>query len=182
MRYDLSPTASLSMPLSASYTFTQGTFDEDFESSDPIFGDALAGDFIPYVPEHQAWVELALNHELFGFAVSGAYTSKMRDAPGQQPLDEALLRELSSGHKVFLTVEENAIAGGAGSAVSEFLDSEGIVAAVHRAGIRDQFVEHGSQGQQRERHGLTAEQLVRLARPNTDQDETESVASIRVQA
>ncbi|HBO14650.1 MAG TPA: 1-deoxy-D-xylulose-5-phosphate synthase [Halieaceae bacterium] len=99
-----------------------------------------------------------------------------------KPLDEALLRELSSGHKVFLTVEENAIAGGAGSAVSEFLDSEGIVAAVHRAGIRDQFVEHGSQGQQRERHGLTAEQLVRLARPNTDQDETESVASIRVQA
>jgi len=99
-----------------------------------------------------------------------------------KPLDEALLRELSSGHKVFLTVEENAVAGGAGSAVSEFLDSEGIVAAVHRAGIRDQFVEHGSQGQQRERHGLTAEQLVRLARPDTGQDETESVASIRVQA
>ncbi len=99
-----------------------------------------------------------------------------------KPLDEALLRELSTGHTVFLTVEENAIAGGAGSAVSEFLDSEGILTAVHRAGIRDQFVEHGSQGQQRERHGLTAEQLVRLVRPITEQNEAESVASIRVQA
>jgi 1-deoxy-D-xylulose-5-phosphate synthase len=99
-----------------------------------------------------------------------------------KPLDEALLRELSTGHKVFLTVEENAVAGGAGSAVSEFLDSDGIVAAVHRAGIRDQFVEHGSQGQQRERHGLTAEHLVRLVTPATGQDEPESVASIRVQA
>jgi 1-deoxy-D-xylulose-5-phosphate synthase len=99
-----------------------------------------------------------------------------------KPLDETLLRELSTGHKVFLTVEENAIAGGAGSAVSEFLDSEGIVTAVRRAGIRDQFVEHGSQGQQRERHGLTAEHLVRLATPTTGQDEAESVASIRVQA
>ncbi|MEQ8262620.1 1-deoxy-D-xylulose-5-phosphate synthase [Pseudohaliea sp.] len=99
-----------------------------------------------------------------------------------KPLDEALLRELSTGHKVFLTVEENAIAGGAGSAVSEFLDSEGIVAAVHRSGIRDQFVEHGSQGQQRERQGLTAEHLVRLVTPATGQEEPESVASIRVQA
>ncbi|MHA7817787.1 MAG: 1-deoxy-D-xylulose-5-phosphate synthase [Pseudohaliea sp.] len=99
-----------------------------------------------------------------------------------KPLDEALLRELSAGHKVFLTVEENAVAGGAGSAVSEFLDSEGIVAAVRRAGIRDHFVEHGSQGQQRERHGLTAEQLVRLASPSPEREKSEPVPSMRVQA
>ena len=90
LQYELALSAGLTMPLSASYTFTRGTFDEDFESSDPIFGDALAGDFIPYVPEHQAWVQLALSHDVFGFAISGAYTSAMRDGPGQDPLDQAV--------------------------------------------------------------------------------------------
>ena len=79
-----------------------------------------------------------------------------------KPLDEALLRDLAANHKVFLTLEENAIAGGAGSAVSEFLDENGLEVRVLRAGIRDHFVEHGSQGQQRERHGLTGAGLVEL--------------------
>ena len=79
-----------------------------------------------------------------------------------KPLDEALLRDLAANHKVFLTLEENAIAGGAGSAVSEFLDENGLEVRVLRAGIRDHFVEHGSQDQQRERHGLTGAGLVEL--------------------
>ncbi|WP_035517765.1 1-deoxy-D-xylulose-5-phosphate synthase [Pseudohaliea rubra] len=77
-----------------------------------------------------------------------------------KPLDEALLRELSTGHSLFVTLEENAIAGGAGSAVSEFLDRDALEVRVYRAGIQDSFVEHGSQGQQQAQHGLTAAGLL----------------------
>ncbi len=61
-----------------------------------------------------------------------------------KPLDEDLVRRLAAGHECVITVEENAVAGGAGSAVSECLDAAGIVREVHRIGIPDRFVEHGS--------------------------------------
>jgi 1-deoxy-D-xylulose-5-phosphate synthase len=61
-----------------------------------------------------------------------------------KPLDEELVRRLAAQHECVVTVEENAVAGGAGSAVSECLDAAGIVREVHRIGIPDRFVEHGS--------------------------------------
>jgi len=61
-----------------------------------------------------------------------------------KPLDEELVRRLAAQHDCVITVEENAIAGGAGSAVSECLDAAGIVREVHRIGIPDRFVEHGT--------------------------------------
>jgi 1-deoxy-D-xylulose-5-phosphate synthase len=61
-----------------------------------------------------------------------------------KPLDEELVRRLAAQHECVITVEENAVAGGAGSAVSECLDAAGIVREVHRIGIPDRFVEHGS--------------------------------------
>jgi 1-deoxy-D-xylulose-5-phosphate synthase len=61
-----------------------------------------------------------------------------------KPLDEDLVRRLAAQHECVITVEENAVAGGAGSAVSECLDAADIVREVHRIGIPDRFVEHGS--------------------------------------
>jgi 1-deoxy-D-xylulose-5-phosphate synthase len=61
-----------------------------------------------------------------------------------KPLDEELLLKLAARHKAFITVEENTVAGGAGSAVSEFLNSQGIVKPMQHLGIPDQFIEHGS--------------------------------------
>jgi 1-deoxy-D-xylulose-5-phosphate synthase len=61
-----------------------------------------------------------------------------------KPLDEDLVRRLAAQHECVITVEENAVAGGAGSAVGECLDAAGIVREVHRIGIPDRFVEHGS--------------------------------------
>jgi len=56
-----------------------------------------------------------------------------------KPLDEKLIRQLSQSHKLIVTLEENSIAGGAGSAVSEFLSSEGIVIPVMQLGLPDYF-------------------------------------------
>lgn len=61
-----------------------------------------------------------------------------------KPLDEALLLRLAEKHTSFITVEENTTAGGAGSAVAEFLSGHGINHPLLHIGIPDQFIEHGS--------------------------------------
>ena len=60
-----------------------------------------------------------------------------------KPLDEELLTKLSKSHEKFVTVEENAIAGGAGSAVSEFLARANLQISIQHLGIKDVFIEHG---------------------------------------
>ena len=61
-----------------------------------------------------------------------------------KPLDEELLKELAEKHKLIITVEENTVKGGFGSAVDEFL-SPWYCGKLINLGIPDQFVEHGSQ-------------------------------------
>ncbi|QBC26333.1 1-deoxy-D-xylulose-5-phosphate synthase [Methylomonas sp. LW13] len=61
-----------------------------------------------------------------------------------KPLDEALILELAKSHDVIVTVEENVIAGGAGSAVNEFLQPQNILMPVLNIGLPDRFVEQGS--------------------------------------
>ena len=51
---------------------------------------------------------------------------------------------LAASHSCIVTLEENVVAGGAGSAVSECLAAHGIERAVHHIGIPDRFIEHGS--------------------------------------
>ena len=61
-----------------------------------------------------------------------------------KPLDEELLLKLASKHRAFITVEENTVAGGAGSAVAELLNEHGITLPMLHIGIPDRFIEHGS--------------------------------------
>lgn len=60
-----------------------------------------------------------------------------------KPLDKALIDELSHSHKLIVTLEENCIAGGVGSAVSEYLSSQGIIMPVLQLGLPDRFIDHG---------------------------------------
>lgn len=61
-----------------------------------------------------------------------------------KPLDEALIRELVARHHVLITIEENAIAGGAGSAINEFLHHQGIQLPTLNIGLPDLYLEHGA--------------------------------------
>jgi 1-deoxy-D-xylulose-5-phosphate synthase len=61
-----------------------------------------------------------------------------------KPLDEALLRELGPQHSAIVTLEENVLAGGAGSAVAEFLDLAGCSQPRLFLGLPDRFIGHGS--------------------------------------
>ncbi len=60
-----------------------------------------------------------------------------------KPLDEALVAELAASHDVLVTIEENAVEGGAGGAVLESLQRQGIKAAVLVLGLPDRFIDHG---------------------------------------
>jgi 1-deoxy-D-xylulose-5-phosphate synthase len=61
-----------------------------------------------------------------------------------KPLDEAMILELARTHDAFVTLEDNAIAGGAGSGVAECLAAHGIVKPVLHLGLPDVYLEHGS--------------------------------------
>ncbi|OZI41442.1 1-deoxy-D-xylulose-5-phosphate synthase [Bordetella genomosp. 5] len=63
-----------------------------------------------------------------------------------KPIDRELLAELAASHAAFVTVEEAAIMGGAGSAVTEALNEAGITMPVVQLGLPDQFIDHGEQG------------------------------------
>ena len=61
-----------------------------------------------------------------------------------KPIDEALITQLANDHDVLVTVEENAIAGGAGSGVLEYLSKHKILKPVLQIGIPDEFIKHGA--------------------------------------
>jgi 1-deoxy-D-xylulose-5-phosphate synthase len=73
-----------------------------------------------------------------------------------KPMDEALVREMAASHDLLVTVEENAIMGGAGAAVSEFLAREDILKSVLHLGLPDTYVEHAKPAQMLAECGLDA--------------------------
>ena len=61
-----------------------------------------------------------------------------------KPLDKAMLLELARTHEGFVTVEDNVVAGGAGSGVSELLNAEAVLMPVLHLGLPDSFQHHAS--------------------------------------
>jgi 1-deoxy-D-xylulose-5-phosphate synthase len=61
-----------------------------------------------------------------------------------KPLDEELLLKLAKSVEVFVTIEENVISGGAGSAVNNFLQKQHILMPVLNIGLPDSFIEQGT--------------------------------------
>jgi 1-deoxy-D-xylulose-5-phosphate synthase len=61
-----------------------------------------------------------------------------------KPLDVALVKRIAARHRAVITVEENAVQGGAGSAVAETLAEADHSIPLHLIGIPDRFIEHGS--------------------------------------
>jgi len=76
-----------------------------------------------------------------------------------KPLDEALVLELARTHQHLITIEENAVAGGAGSAVMECLAAHGVTIPVTQLGIPDHYLPHGSREEQLAACGLDAPHL-----------------------
>ena len=73
-----------------------------------------------------------------------------------KPMDEALVLEMASRHELLVTLEENAIMGGAGAAVSELLARENVLKSVLHLGLPDIYVEHAKPSQMLAECGLDA--------------------------
>ncbi len=73
-----------------------------------------------------------------------------------KPLDQELLIELCENHEHFITVEDHAIQGGAGSAVIEFFANKGISKTIRILGIPDEYIQHGTQQEQWSGMGVDA--------------------------
>ena len=75
-----------------------------------------------------------------------------------KPLDNKLILTLASNnlHTTFITLEDNAIAGGAGSAVNEYILSQGLAVKVLNLGLPDVFIKHGTQEEIHAELGLDA--------------------------
>jgi 1-deoxy-D-xylulose-5-phosphate synthase len=61
-----------------------------------------------------------------------------------KPLDAEVIMEMAQSHSLLVTVEENAVSGGAGSGVNELLAASGISFNILNIGIPDRYIEHGS--------------------------------------
>ena len=96
-------------------------------------------------------------------AAGEALDATVVDMRWVKPLDEAVILSLVAQHQCLITFEENAIAGGAGSGVAEFLTREGVNCAIRHVGIPDAFIAHAGQGECRQLAGLTADAIIAAA-------------------
>ena len=81
-----------------------------------------------------------------------------------KPLDVELIVELAGNHSLLVSIEENAVIGGAGSEIERVLNERGLNVAVLRLGLPDRFVDHGEQGQLLAELGLDKDGIVRNVR------------------
>lgn len=80
-----------------------------------------------------------------------------------KPLDTDLITQLAQTHSRFITVEENVVAGGAGSGVAEYLASQGLSIEIRHVAIDDRFIDHASQGETRVDAGLSCDDILEQA-------------------
>jgi 1-deoxy-D-xylulose-5-phosphate synthase len=92
-----------------------------------------------------------------------ALNATVADMRWVKPLDTDLISQLAQTHSLFITVEENVVAGGAGSGVAEYLASQGLSIEIRHVAIDDRFIDHASQGETRIDAGLSCDDILEQA-------------------
>jgi 1-deoxy-D-xylulose-5-phosphate synthase len=93
-----------------------------------------------------------------------------------KPLDEGMITDLARNHELLVTIEENSLAGGAGSAVAEALAHRGRVVPLLQIGLPDRFIEHGTRDEALREAGLDRDSLLRAITAATRQRTLKSSA------
>ena len=105
-------TERLSVPVSATYAWTETSFTTSFNSNFPQYGQVKAGDRLPYVARHQASLQTGLNHERWSLNTSLSFRSGMLDQAGTDDevdipalllLDAAMHVNISEGWSIYAT-------------------------------------------------------------------------------
>ena len=92
--------------------------------------------------------------------IADALNCSLVDMRFIKPLDEELIEKYAKTYKHIVSIEENVVTGGAGSAVNEFLSKIGYSEKLKIFGIPDEFPIVGSQEDQREAAGLTKDKII----------------------
>ncbi|MFZ4535271.1 1-deoxy-D-xylulose-5-phosphate synthase [Propionivibrio sp.] len=90
-----------------------------------------------------------------------------------KPIDRELIIELAREHSLLVSVEENALIGGAGSEVARVLDEIASTVKFVRMGLPDHFIDHGDQALLLAEVGLDKDGIVRMVRTHQDSTEQE---------
>ena len=85
-----------------------------------------------------------------------------------KPVDSALIEKIAATHKYIVTVEDNAIAGGAGSAVNEVL-AQNTNVEIKNLGLPDDYLDHASREELLEQAGLDAASILTSIKEFTKQ-------------
>ena len=79
-----------------------------------------------------------------------------------KPLDEDLIINIANNSSTLISIEDNTLKGGAGSAINELLQINNIKTKLHILGVPDNVTEHGSQSELYELYGLTSENIIKV--------------------
>jgi 1-deoxy-D-xylulose-5-phosphate synthase len=91
--------------------------------------------------------------------VAERLNATMADMRFVKPLDQALIKQVAANHSLIVTLEENAVAGGAGAAVAEFISTENLHNRLLLLGMPDLFIEQASQADQLDQAGLSVDEM-----------------------
>jgi 1-deoxy-D-xylulose-5-phosphate synthase len=81
-----------------------------------------------------------------------------------KPLDEDLVTKIANNSKTLISIEDNTLNGGAGSAINEYLQNKSIKTKLHILGVPDNVTEHGSQAELYELYGLTSDNIIKVSK------------------
>lgn len=100
-----------------------------------------------------------------------------------KPVDEDLILQLAAEHDLMVTIDENVLPGGAGSAVNEVLAAHGVAKRICNYGLPDRLIQHGSRDDMLKDAGLTREAFLEFVRSilveTTQQKESPQTAGMR---
>ena len=84
-----------------------------------------------------------------------------------KPLDTQVIKDLANSHEIILTLEENVIMGGAGSAVNEYLVANDLLSKVkvRNIGLPDHYQDHGDKNALLADVGISVEGIIQLIKP-----------------
>ena len=86
-----------------------------------------------------------------------------------KPIDDEMIARMADSHELLVSVEEHVVMGGAGSAVAESLQAQGIVCPLLQIGLPDYNIDHGEQGELLAQAGLDAAGIQRQIEDRVEQ-------------
>lgn len=95
-----------------------------------------------------------------GLSVAEELDATVADMRFAKPIDETLIAKLAQSHDLLVTIEENAVSGGAGSAVLEFANQNNIGVKILSLGLPDQFQDQGTRSELLDEAGLSADAIL----------------------